>query len=465
MKSLRTRLTLAAIATAVLMTGLAGGLLYGLIQDDLEAQLDESLLNRARAQAALVEFDEEGLQFEWQHSPGIERSGALPRYFQVRSVDGGLLAHSTDLPDPGFPFPAFNRGRDAQTDDVTLPGDNPGRAVTLAFTPKIDDEAREEPPALLLIVAEPTSDLDATLARFRLMFGAAGLGGLIVAIALLRLILWRELKPVNELAAKIATVDEGSLGRTIEVAHAPTELRPVIDQLNALLARVDDTLRREHEFTAGAAHELRTPLAGLRGKLELALSRERTPDQHREFAQSGLEVALQMQALVESLLNLARTDAPEPPVQIDLREALHAAWKPMAEQASRRGLHVNWEFAGEKISAPPGALQLIAANLFENAVSYADEGGRIEINADATCGLLLEVANTGCTLRPDQCDQVFEPFWRADQVRTVSAHAGLGLAISRRVARKSGGEISVQIIKDRFVARVTIPRKDASSAP
>jgi two-component system heavy metal sensor histidine kinase CusS len=453
-KSLNFRLGLFATLSILLVVGLAGVLLYGLIEKDLEDEFDKGLLDRARAQSALVEFDEEGLQFEWEHSPELIKAGAVPRYFQVRLLDGTMLAHSKDLSDADFDYPRIDEpGEDNEDSDATINGQR-ARAVTLKFVAKADDEAEGAPPELLLIVAEPTIELESTLKGVLQKLEVAGVGAILVALVLLRLILWRELRPLRKLAEEIAELDENCLNRRVEIGSAPSELRPVIQQLNLLLARVDHTLRREHEFTAGAAHELRTPLAGLRGKLELALSRERTPEQHREFAQSGLEITLQMQALVEDLLNLARAGAStETPVEVDLREALRAAWKPFAEQAEKRGLKVDWEFVGEKAQAPANALALIASNLFENTVSYTNEGGRIEIAAEATAnGIRLEVANTGCTLKPDQTEQVFEPFWRGDMVRTVGTHAGLGLAICRRVAQKHGGTVTVQIIKDRFVA-------------
>lgn len=460
MNSLKARLTIGAVLASLAVVALCGGLLYGLVEDDLEDEFDRNLLERARAQTALVEFDEEGLQFEWEHSPQIIKAGALPKYFQVRDLKGNMLAHSKDWPDKQADIPRIDYAdEDNEDGDVRIDG-RPARAVALRFTPKLDDEAGQQPPTLLLVVAERTKSVDETLARFRMLLGLAALVGVAFSVLLLRLILWRELKPLEQLAGKIAAVDESSLGREIAIERAPTELKPVVAQLNALLARVDDTLRREQEFTAGAAHELRTPLAGIRGKLEVALSRERTPEQHREFAQSCLDISVQMQAIVENLLTLARsgnsTDAPEP---VDLREALRAAWKPFAERAEQRGVQVDWEFGGEgMLNTRRNALHVIATNLFENAANYVNEGGRIEISAEAgPDGLRLEVANTGCTLDPNQAQRVFEPFWRADEVRTGGqAHAGLGLAICRRLAKAAGGEISVQVIKDRFVATLTL---------
>ncbi|MCB9932258.1 MAG: sensor histidine kinase N-terminal domain-containing protein [Planctomycetes bacterium] len=460
MNSLKARLTIGAVLASLAVVALCGALLYELVEDDLEDEFDRNLLERARAQTALVEFDEDGLQFEWEHSPQIIKAGALPKYFQVRDLKGNLLAHSKDWPEKKIDIPRIDRDEDFEDDDVSIDG-KPARAVALRFTPKLDDEAEEKPPALLLIVAERTKSVDETLARFRMLLGLAALVGVTFSVLLLRLILWRELKPLEQLAGKIAAVDESSLGREIAIERAPAELRPVVAQLNALLARVDDTLRREQEFTAGAAHELRTPLAGIRGKLEVALSRERTPEQHREFAQSCLDISVQMQAIVENLLTLARAgnsgDAPE---LVDLREALRAAWKPFAERAEKRGVTVDWEFAGEgMLNTRRNALHVISTNLLENAANYVNDGGRIEISTQAgPDGLRLEVANTGCTLDPNQAQRVFEPFWRADEVRTGGqAHAGLGLAICRRLAKAAGGEITVQVINDRFVATLSLP--------
>ncbi|MCB2019518.1 MAG: hypothetical protein KDG44_01815 [Burkholderiaceae bacterium] len=294
-----------------------------------------------------------------------------------------------------------------------------------------------------------------------MLIGLAGLIGIGFSVLLLRLILWRELKPMDQLAARIAAVDESSFGSAIEIDRAPAELKPVITQLNAMLARVDDTLRREQEFTAGAAHELRTPLAGIRAQLELALSRDRTPEQHRDFAAQCLEISLQMQALVENLLTLARSgtgsDSREP---VNVRELLRDAFKPFAGRTEQRGVKVEWEIAGEDtITTNRHALHLVASNLLENAANYVDDGGRIEISAEVGAGgLKLEVANTGCNLDPAQSERVFEPFWRADEVRTGGqAHAGLGLAICRRMARTAGGQLSVRIDGRRFAATLTIP--------
>ncbi|MCA8919809.1 MAG: sensor histidine kinase N-terminal domain-containing protein, partial [Planctomycetes bacterium] len=100
MNSLRARLTVGAVVAVFIVVALCGGLLYGLIRHDRQADFDRNLLERARAQTALVEFDDEGLQFEWRHSEELsERGDVLPRYFQIRTREGKLLTASDALKD------------------------------------------------------------------------------------------------------------------------------------------------------------------------------------------------------------------------------------------------------------------------------------------------------------------------------------------------------------------------------
>lgn len=461
MKSLNARFMLAGVVFLVVMLAVNIFFLHGLIREGMEEEFDRNLEKRARALAALVEFDDEGLQFEWEHSPELVKAGAVPRWFQVRDLRGNLLVHSAEFSSSALSdSPILPPEHTGPPYAVMMPDGRDGRALTLGFTPKVDDEGEGAPPILVLTVAEPTDEMDVSLGEIRNRLLLLAIFAVVVGVSITSLTITRLMKPLSRLEMALHSLDPTKPGCRVDIGGVPSELKPLIDQLNALLARVDDTLRREQEFTAGAAHELRTPLAGIRGKLEVALSRERTPEQHREFAQSCLDISVQMQAIVENLLTLARSgnsgDAPEP---VDLREALRAAWKPFAERAEQRGVQVDWEFGGEgMLNTRRNALHVIATNLFENAANYVNEGGRIEISAEAgPDGLRLEVANTGCTLDPNQVERVFEPFWRADEVRTGGqAHAGLGLAICRRLAKAAGGEISVQVIKDRFVATLTL---------
>lgn len=464
MKSLKARLALASVFAMLVVVALCGGLIYELIEDDLEDEFDRSLKERARAQTALVEFDEEGLQFEWEHSPQLIEAKAVPRWFQVRTLEGKLLSHSERMPQEDFAYPLLDDEKDmSEDDDVTLPNGRAGRAITLRFTPNLDDEATETPPDLLLIVAEPIEPMEDTLEDFQELIGLTALIGVGLSVVLVWLILWRELRPLDELARKIGAIDKDALARKIEVNRAPGELRPVIDQLNGMLARVDDTLRREQEFTSGAAHELRTPLAGIRAKLELALSRERSSDEHRDFAQQSLDIAIGIQGVVERLLNLARLEGGEvlgEAKATDLKHLAEDAWKPYASKAKERELEVRFDVKSRTALLHADAMKVVLSNLFENAVNYTDPGGRVNVHDFETDGVLsIRVENEAGGISEEEAARATEPFWRSDEARRdPGVHAGLGLPLCRRIVEAMGGKFwAGKDTSTYFVAQVDLP--------
>lgn len=453
MKSLSKRLMLGAVLGAVTITGSCGALLDFLVRRDLVAQFDANLLAQAHTLGALVEFDEDGYQFEWD---GEKQD--LPQWFLIRQQDGNVIAgskamHRADLPE----LPATDESVLA----LDLPTGEPARAVALRFMPRIDPDHTEPPKSVILLLAEPTTTLDATLVRTRLLILLSAAGALFFSLVAIRLIVPGALRPLRDMAGQIEGLKPDAL-RPIDPANAPRELVPVIEQLNGLLARMDDALRREREFAAGAAHELRTPLAGIRAKLELALSRDRQPDEHRKLEQSALDIAVAMQGITQNLLLLARpesSDTPRTPEQMDLHNLLRDQWQHFAAAAASKNATIDWDLRAEGlVHADRQALQIVISNQLENAAEYVNAGGSIHVQTSNEPGLaVLRITNSGCHLKPEQARRVFEPFWRGDESRTERAHAGLGLAICRRVASAIGGQIEVVVSAGSFTVALKLP--------
>jgi len=100
----------------------------------------------------------------------------------------------------------------------------------------------------------------------------------------------------------------------------------------------------------------------------------------------------------------------------------------------------------------------VVSNLLENAAEYVNDGGSIHVATENQPGnVVLRIANTGCNLTPEQAKRVFDPFWRGDESRTERAHAGLGLAICRRVATAMGGNIEASVTQGRFTVTLSLP--------
>jgi signal transduction histidine kinase len=295
---------------------------------------------------------------------------------------------------------------------------------------------------------------------------------LLIGLGLLAWIIGRGLRPVNAIAGRIARVGRRSLSDRLEPSGVPRELLPIVDRLNGLLERLELAFSRERAFTADVAHELRTPLAGLETAIEVCASRTRQPQEYQKVLSQCLGVTRQMHAMVDSLLILARADGRTLAVSqtsFCLNTLLNETWKPFADRAARRRLHLirSGEPDGP-ICSDREKLRQILHNLFDNAVSYADEGGTLTIRIAAQAGLVsIVVANSGSRLSQDQADHAFERFWRGDAARSeTGSHCGLGLAITRELVTVIGGTISLNSSEGGdFLVHLTLPATPHQASP
>jgi two-component system phosphate regulon sensor histidine kinase PhoR len=130
-----------------------------------------------------------------------------------------------------------------------------------------------------------------------------------------------------------------------------------------------------------------------------------------------------------------------------VHDVLQECWRPLADRARERGLHVEWEVdRALALDTDREKLRLILTNVLDNAVSYADTGGRVEIETASRDGFVqVSVANTGSHLSQEEAEHVFERFWRADEARAATGvHCGLGLSLCRQLMDLLGGSIRVE---------------------
>jgi len=291
------------------------------------------------------------------------------------------------------------------------------------------------------------------------------------------------LSPLAVLARRLDALAPGEL---VRFDDAPAELRQVVARLDGLLGRLERVRERERAFTAAAAHELRTPLAGLRATIEVALMRERSPEAYRATMESCLAQCVAMQDVVGRLLLLGKLDAGQVAPQgalVALAPLVEGWWQAHATRAAERGLQVEWQLGGKGSAVVTDAelLGVIVGNLFDNAVSHAPTGARLRISTvpwtvdgnDAVeaqksaeksviasqhgRSVLIRVANDGCILDPTQAEHLGERFWQADTARSANGrHCGLGLALCREMAAILGGDCRVAVADGWFVADMRV---------
>lgn len=247
------------------------------------------------------------------------------------------------------------------------------------------------------------------------------------------------LRSVNRLADDIRQRSIDDM-QPLDAAGVPAEIEPLVRHTNDLLARLDDSLAAQRRFIGHAAHQLRTPLSGLRMESELMLARQ-LPDDVRVRAERIKAASDRMIRLGQQLLVLARSDPSARPqdsfVRIDLCDwarASGAEWVPKV-----RAAQVDMDLSAPDfpvwIDADPLLLDELLGNLIDNALRYGRPGGRITLTIGANPPALT-VEDDGPGIPLEERERVFEAFYRLPG--SVPGGSGLGLAIVREIAGAHG---------------------------
>lgn len=267
---------------------------------------------------------------------------------------------------------------------------------------------------------------------------------LLLTILVAMLIARRLARPLVRLDATAHEIADGDLDRRAPVAGTK-EQRSLARSFNAMTERLSRALAVQRQFVADASHQLRTPLTGLRLRIEEAQAT--TPPGHDgEATRAELKAALdevdRMSAMVSELLVLSsagQRDAPA--VQVDLGHAARAAVERWAGAASEHGVWLSAEVEGAGSAHCVRAdLDRAIDSLVENALRYSPPGSRVVVVARSHA---IEVLDDGPGLASDEAEQVFDRFHRGTAGRTGAPGTGLGLPIARQLARAWGGDAAI----------------------
>jgi two-component system heavy metal sensor histidine kinase CusS len=281
----------------------------------------------------------------------------------------------------------------------------------------------------------------------------------------------RGLQPLRRLAAQAETITVSRLDARFDGDHAASEMLPVIDSFNAMLARLRFGFGQLSQVCADMAHDLRTPINNLLGEAEVVLSQPRSQEEYEQTMVSHMEELQRLSKMIDSMLFLARSDNPTTEIE---RKALSVAaeLRCVAEYfevlTEERWMGIDVEGAGT-IYADPILLRRALANLVANAVQYADGGTRILLQACRTDdGMRISVENRGPTIPAQHLERVFDRFYRADASRRGSSSAsGLGLSIVRTIVSLHHGSWRASSADDvtRFELIFPDERKPGPAAP
>ena len=470
-RSLKGRLLIGIIGGMLLLLVAFSTVVYTIIKHSLTEQFDSSLAATARMLAASVERNEDGnlkMESSVENMPEFCRA-KHPTYYQFWREDGTVSLRSALLDkDNLLRF-------DGEVDEpiyraLKLKNGYPGRAVGLKFILEPKDEDREdektaaENEIITLVAARDATNLYHNLELLRWLLLTASIGTIIASLVIASLVVREGLGPLNSLAAEIADIKADDLTVRVGAYNIPTEMVPVKERLNDLLSRLEASFKRERRFTADVAHELRTPLAGMRSILEVTLTRNRDANEYKASLFECLAITQNMKAMIDSLLALARLDAHQmtfTPSRIRPAELVNSCWRQFSDKAAQRNIvFANRTPPEITFESDVGSLSMVLSNILGNAVEYADEGGQIwTVGQQVGEYIEIAVSNTGCRLTDGQISQVFDRFWRGDLSRKdTGVHCGLGLALVQKIIRALGGEVSAQVQQREVITiKLTLP--------
>jgi heavy metal sensor kinase len=278
---------------------------------------------------------------------------------------------------------------------------------------------------------------------FLLLF--VGAGGYFLA--------YRALRPIDRITRAAETISGGDLSKRIAFEGPLDEVGRLASTFDSMLDRLQSTFDRERRFSADAAHELRTPLSVLKGRLEVTLSLDRSSEEYRAALQGLRSEVERLISVSNDLLMLSRLEQgkmetdPSPINLTDIIESVLDQYRPLAAK-KQVGMTVHLLPDIEMHGNSDHILRLFL-NLIDNGVKYATPGGRIELTGSVQAGCVhIELFNSTQDLTEDEANRLFERFYRADPSRSRrSGGAGLGLSIAQEIVHAHGGEIRAERLR------------------
>ncbi len=440
-RSAATRLALAFAGAIALALVVLFASFYALVKADLSWRTDRLLLAKAE------EFRELARQRGVAGLPGeflreAQATGTRIALYRLLGADGRIVAGSD-----GAAFPGLGDGA------RSLPTLAPDRPLlrTLAIVGR-RYHARECLLRLdsgdLLQLVHYTGNDEELLADLRRSFGLV-LAGVFAGAGLLGWALSRRaLAGVGEVTRAAEAITGGTFGRRVPLLGRGEEIDRLASTFNAMVDRIEATMAELRQVSDDIAHDLKSPIARIRGQAELALTAGSRPEDLTTLAASAVEECDRLLAMVDTMLDLAEAQAGVPPAglrRIALAEAAREAVELFLPAAEEKGLTLALDVSdATEVVADPQGLRRILANLLDNALKYTPPGGRIRLTVQAADGRArVAVSDTGAGIAPHHLAKVFDRFYRAEESRTTPG-SGLGLSLARALARRCGGDLTVE---------------------
>ena len=458
--SLKRQLLLWLLLPQLVLFLVGGTLAYRIALNYAEKAIDQSLTQSVRSLARQVKPIGSGLLIDFPRAAQdiIEQDPKDRVSYMVSSPPGRFLLGNDKLPGPSDAAPQLTG--EALLYNTRIDG-KPMRVALL----EVDYGENSSPQRMRVQVAKSL----AVQQRLTTELIADMLVPLLLLGALLSMLVYggisRGLKPLTRLQAQLGDRSTPTLSALspIEMTQAPQEVHALATAVNQLLSAVRRSLGQEKRFLNDAAHQLRTPLAGLISQTELALS-ESDPQALRARLDKVLAGAQRSAHLVHQLLSLARNEVEVKLAPLDVAALAREVAREWTPRALKANIDLGFEGVDHLLIAGEALLLREAlSNLIDNALTYAGPGSEVTLRVQGQgTHVLLEVQDNGAGLSVQDLPHIFERFWRASSVPTG---CGLGLAIVAEIAQRHGGLAQVLAVQPQGLrVQLLLPANGAGSS-
>ena len=387
--------------------------------------------------------------------------GAHNDFFRVVDVKGDVVLQSEDLPaGAGLLFDRYlsvHAGAE-QFADLQFNGTS-FRGISYPFTFNYHQP-------FILQLAVPLTSAQHVLSRLLtvMMSGIAGI--LLLSLFIGSFLTRRILKPVTEVTRTANNISQRNLSVMISERALDHEMRLLVGSFNQMIGRLEKSFSHINEFSSHVAHELKTPLAIIKGELELALSGEDIQEEERRVMTVALQEIDRLIRIIRDLLLIAKFDSKFDIFKMErmnLTEFLKDVYRHSEVLALEKNIRLGLLIPDQELWIQGDIVHLrrLFFNLIHNAVKFTPSDGEIQVRVSPEAKkVLISIKDTGVGIAPEDQARIFEKFFRVRSAeRQETPGTGLGLSLARSIARAHGGDIVFEsILKQGSTFTVTLPR-------
>jgi two-component system sensor histidine kinase MprB len=426
--SFRTRIALGAAVAVGLAVVVASALVYVLVRNELRAQADTTLRERASEIAHFPAFPELEQAPDGNIYLRVPQSSTGLDYVQLVSREGSVYKRFGEEGSLRVDRRVLEAARGQLVGSYFSDGRIGGRDYRVLTLPA---------PGFAVQVARDVSEMNSTLHKIGIFLILIAAGGIAVAAGLGLAVSRAALAPVRRLTETTERVTEtGDLSERIEVS-GEDELGRLAGSFNTMLGALEESSRAQRQLVADASHELRTPLTSLRTNIEVLAREDTLPAGERErLLDDVVEQTGEMTALIAELIELARGQRQQEDAE-EVRLDLIAADAVERSRRNRPAVTFTTDLHESVVHGAPSTIERAVSNLLDNAAKWSPAGGEIEVVVrDGE----LTVRDHGPGIAEEDLPYVFDRFYRASSARGLPG-SGLGLAIVKQVAEAHGGTV------------------------